>query len=88
MTATRLHKWIVAIWGLAAALSASDLYLALEVAHGDLAHPNSEIQTASTHFLLAVALVILYSHQPRRVSIIVAATAVVLAILITLASSH
>jgi hypothetical protein len=82
MTATRLHNWIVALWGLAGVLGASDLYLALKTPHGDLSHPSTEIRIASTHLLLAIVLVILYSPQRRRALIIVAAAVVVFAIVI------
>jgi hypothetical protein len=85
MTSIRLNNWIVALWALSAVLSVSDLYLGLEAAHGDFTPPSAEIRAASTHLLLAFALVILYSPQRRRVPIIAAAAVTTVAILIAAA---
>jgi hypothetical protein len=85
MISTHSNKWIVALWGLAGALSTSDLYLALKSADGNLTHPNSQVLTASSHVLLAVGLVMLYSPQRRPAPTAVAAGALVLAICVMLA---
>jgi hypothetical protein len=81
MISTRPNKWILALWVLAGVLSASDLYLALKSAHGNLTHPNTEILTASSRLLLAVAFAIfMYTPQRRPIPIAVAVGALSLAI--------
>jgi len=84
MISIRPNKWIVALWGLAGLLSAIDLFLALKSPNGHLIQPNSQIWTASSRVLLAVAFVISYSPQRRPATIAVAVGALVLAICVML----
>ena len=81
MILNRPYKWIVALWGLAGVLSVSDLYLALRSPQGNLTQPNSEILTASSCLLLAVAFAF-FMYAPRQppVPIAVAVGALTLAI--------
>jgi hypothetical protein len=81
MKAIHLNKWIVTLWTLSGLLSASDLYLALHSAHGNITQPNSAILTAVSRLLLAVGLVILFSPVRRRPLIAAAVVFLSLAII-------
>jgi hypothetical protein len=84
MIAIRRNKWIVALWGLAGLLGAVDLFLALKNPNGHLTHPNTQILTAGSRVLLAVAFVIVFSPQRRPAAIAVAIGALVLGICVML----
>jgi hypothetical protein len=81
MTSTRPNKWIVALCGLAGAISAIDVFEALKNGDSHFAQPNSQLLIAGSRVLLAVALVIsMYVPQRRPIPIAVAVGALSLGI--------
>ena len=80
MMSIRPNRWIVALWGLAGLLSAVDLVLGLKSAHATFTQPNTQILTAGSRVLLAVAFIFMYSTQRRPATIAVAVGAILLAI--------